>query len=235
MKELRKFIPALLVAVGLLALGLCIQSGLNSISANKRTVAVRGLAEREVMADRVTWPIVYKLVGNDLPRLYDQISENNSKITCFLLDNGIAQEEISITAPGIYDQQAERYSQKENVYRYIVTGEVIVTSDKIEKVNDLIMRQAELMKVGISLSNEDYQYQTKYEFLGLNEIKPEMIEEATHNARQAANKFAEDSQSKLGKIINATQGQFTINDRDNYTPWIKEVRVVTYIDFALDD
>ena len=81
----------------------------------------------------------------------------------------------------------------------------------------------------------DYQYQTVYEFTGLNKIKPAMIAEATKNAREAANKFAEDSQSKLGKIRTASQGQFTIEDRDQYTPYIKQVRVVSSIQFYLKD
>ena len=104
----------------------------------------------------------------------------------------------------------------------------------VEKVNALIKRQAELLKQGVALSN-DYEYQTLYEYTGLNDIKPEMIAEATRNAREAAKKFAEDSESDLGKIKSATQGQFSIEDRDAYTPYIKNVRVVTYITYYLED
>jgi hypothetical protein len=62
-----------------------------------------------------------------------------------------------------------------------------------------------------------------------------MIEEATRNARESARKFADDSDSKLGKIRRASQGQFSIEDRDASTPHIKKVRVVSTIDYYLAD
>ena len=102
-------------------------------------------------------------------------------------------------------------------------------------MNELISRQAELLKQGIAITAGDYNYRTIYEYTDLNTIKPEMIAEATQNAREAADKFAADSQSELGQIKSATQGQFSIEDRDPYTPYIKNVRVVTYVNYYLED
>ncbi len=62
-----------------------------------------------------------------------------------------------------------------------------------------------------------------------------MIEEATRNARAVAEKFAADSQSRLGKLKRASQGQFTIEDRDSNTPYIKRVRVVSTVEYYLSD
>ena len=87
----------------------------------------------------------------------------------------------------------------------------------------------------MAITSGDYRYNVQYEYTGLNKIKPQMIEEATKNARQAAEKFAEDSDSELGKIRKANQGQFSITDRDANTPYIKKVRVVTTIDYSLED
>ena len=69
----------------------------------------------------------------------------------------------------------------------------------------------------------------------MNSIKPQMIEEATKNARAAAEKFAKDSESKLGKIKTANQGLFTIENVDEYTPNVKHVRVVTNVTYFLED
>ena len=96
-----------------------------------------------------------------------------------------------------------------------------------------MLRMGELLKQGIAISANDYDQQVQYEFTKLNEIKPAMIEEATKNARAAAEKFAEDSGSRLGKIKDAQQGQFSIEDRDQYTPGIKNVRIVTYVSYFL--
>lgn len=223
------------VAVGLLLLGLQVKSGLTSISANQRTVTVRGLCEKEVTANKVTWPIVSKEVGNDLPSIYGHIESTNAAILKYLKSNGIKDDEISINAPQVVDLQADRYNSNPIPFRYNVTNVVVVTSSQVELVRKLIERQTELLKQGIAIVAGDYQYQTTYEYTDLNSIKPEMIAEATKNAREAAMKFADDSESELGKIKTASQGQFSISDRDQYTPYIKNVRVVSTIVYFLKD
>lgn len=223
------------IGVGLLLLGIQIKRGFNDVSENRRTVSVRGLSEQEVYANNVTWPIVSKEVGNDLPSIYDNLEATNKIILQFLKENGVSDDEISINAPQVVDLQAERYSSGPTPFRYNVTNVVVVTSSKVEKINFLIKRQVELLKQGVAIVAGDYQYQIQYEYTDLNAIKPTMIAEATKNAREAAKKFAEDSDSKLGKIKSASQGQFSIEDRDQYTPYIKHIRVVNYVEYFLDD
>ncbi|MDE6071032.1 MAG: SIMPL domain-containing protein [Muribaculaceae bacterium] len=225
----------LLIGLGLLLLGTQIKKGLNSISDNQRVVTVRGLAEKEVTANKVTWPIVSKEVGNDLPSIYANIENTNNAIISFLKSNGIADTEISVNPPQVLDLQADRYNSISQPYRYNVTNVVVVTSSQVEKVNKLIQQQTELLKKGIAIVAGDYQYQTSYEYTDLNSIKPAMIADATTNAREAAKKFADDSDSKLGKIKTASQGQFSIEDRDQYTPYIKRIRVVSTIVYYLKD
>lgn len=234
-KSVSKIISSVIIAFGVVILGMCIKSGFDNFSYSDRVVTVRGLAEKEVTADKVTWPIVFKEVGNDLPQIYASISKTNNAIVEFLKTNGLSVNEISINAPEIIDLQAERYSSNDKLYRYNVTSVITATSENVELVNNLINRQAELLKQGIAIIADGYSYRTNYEFTNLNSIKPEMIAEATHNAREAAVKFAADSESKLGKIKTATQGQFSISDRDAYTPYIKNVRVVTTIMYYLED
>lgn len=225
----------LFVCAGLIVLGIFIRYGLTHLNDSHRTVTVRGLCEREVKANKVTWPIVSKEVGYYLPTIFTNIETTNSLILKFLKENGIEDSEISVNPPSIIDLQAERYSYNQAPYRYNVTNVVVVTSSKVEKVNELIKKQAELLKQGVAVVAGDYQYQTIYEYTDLNSIKPEMIAEATQNAREAADKFAEDSGSKVGKIQTASQGQFSIEDRDQYTPFIKKIRVVSSIIYYLDD
>ena len=224
-----------LVCAGLIVLGIFLRYGLTHLNDSHRTVMVRGLCEREVNANKVTWPIVSKEVGNYLPSIFTNVENTNRMIVNFLKENGIEDSEISINPPAVIDLQADRYSSyNQNPYRYNVTNVVVVTSSKIDKINELIKRQAELLKQGIAIVAGDYQYQTIYEYTDLNSIKPEMIEEATRNARAAADKFAEDSGSKVGRIQTASQGQFSIEDRDQYTPYIKKIRVVSSINYYLE-
>ena len=133
----------------------------------------------------------------------------------FLRANGISEKEYNVNAPKVQDMQADNYGGNPAPFRYNVTTVVVVTSEQVEKVNKLMNKQTELMSQGIAIVAGDYNYQTLYEFTGLNEIKPDMVADATKNARKAAQKFAQ--------------------DRDQYTPYIKNVRVVSTIEYYLKD
>lgn len=218
--------------VGLVVMGCCIIIAVNNFKSYDRVVQVKGLCEKEVDANLVIWPLAYKLVGNDLATLYKEINQTNSIIIGFLKSNGLANIDIYTNAPLVIDLQADQYSNIDRKYRYIVTSVVTVSSNKVQQVRDIITKQADLLAKGVAIVN-DYNYQIKYGFTGLNDIKPQMIQEATANAREAAIKFAEDSKSKVGKIKTASQGQFSITDKDQNTPYIKNIRVVTSVDYYL--
>ncbi|MDE6464386.1 MAG: SIMPL domain-containing protein [Muribaculaceae bacterium] len=228
-------ISAALVAVSIVVLGFALKAGIDNFVNRDRKVTVRGLCEKEVAANKVTWPIVTKEVGNDLGSIYTKIQNTNAAIVNFLKENGISEAEISVNAPAVYDMAAERYGNNQNPNRYQVTNVVVVTSGNVDVVRGLIERQTELMRQGIAVVAGDYNYTTSYEYTDLNSIKPEMIAEATAAAREAADKFAEDSGSELGRILTASQGQFSIENRDQYTPNIKTVRVVTSITYSLEN
>ena len=231
----RMYIEALIIAAGIALAGVFVGNGLNGITQKSRTVTVKGLAEMEVKADKVTWPMVYKVLGDDLSELYNEIKSTNRKITAFLKEKGIDEEEISINAPEIIDTKADRYNSNIQPYRYNVTPVITVTSKKVDLIRRLINEQSELLKQGVAITSGEYQYNVTYDYTSLNEIKPKMIEEATKNARKAAEQFAKDSECDLGGIQRASQGQFSIENRDANTPYIKQVRVVTTIDYALED
>lgn len=235
MKLIKQILPAFLIAAGIFFLGVFIKSGFDNFSYRDRVVTVRGLAEKEVKANKVTWPIVCKEVGNDLQAIYAKITATNNAVTTFLKNNGVSDSEILVQAPQIADLQADRYSSQNIPYRYNVTSVVVVTSDNVDKINELIKRQTELLKDGVAITEGGYEYRTIYEYAALNDVKPEMIAEATKNARKAADKFAADSHSRIGKIKTASQGQFSIDDRDPYTPYLKKIRVVSTIVFYIED
>ena len=153
----------LLLCAGLIVLGIFIRYGLTHLNDSHRTVTVRGLCEKEFKANKVTWPIVSKEVGNYLPTIFASIENTNNQIVAFLKENGIEDSEISINPPAVIDLQADRYSNNYNYYRYNVTNVVVVTSSKVDKVNELIKKQAELLIQGIAVLAGDYQYQTIYE------------------------------------------------------------------------
>jgi len=230
-----RIIEASILAVGFIILGFLLKTSVDNFSNKDRYVSVKGLSEMEFPADKVTCPLVFKEIGDDLLKIYTSVNAKNDTIVAFLKAKGINEKDINISAPEIVDLQAERYGNERPPYRYNVTSVITITSSDVPKIKALITQQSELLKKGIAIISGDYRYQINYEFTKLNDVKPKMIEEATKNARATAEKFASDSDSKLGKIKNANQGQFSIVDRDSNTPDIKRVRVVTTIDYYLED
>ncbi len=230
MKNFR--VEALILCLGLVIMGDLLRSGVET----DRVVTVKGLSEREVPADKVTWPLVYKELGNDPAEMYERLARKNQTVIAFLKEKGLSENEISINAPQITDRQADSYDQNNILYRYKATSVITVTSNQVELIRKIMQSQSELMKMGIALVTEEYGNNTvKYEITGLNKIKPDMIEESTKNARATAEKFAKDSESELGKIRKASQGQFSIENRDMNTPYIKRVRVVSTIEYYIED
>lgn len=224
-----------ILAFGIVILGLCIKWGIDDFAEKDRCVTVKGLAEKEVEADKVTWPIQTKELGNDLAALYSSINSTNEKIKTFLLNNGVKAGEITVNAPTVIDMNANQYNQQINTYRYNITSTITVTSRNVKLVRSIIARQGELLKQGVAVVDGGYESRVEYEYVSFQQMKPEMMQEAIKNAQTTAEQFAKNSDSKINKIMTADQGQFSISDRDANTPYIKKVRVVTTVTYSLKD
>lgn len=230
------FILGAFICIGLSVLGYLLAGAAIDFKQYDRSVTVKGLSEREYIADIVIWPIEFTVADNDLERLYLRIDDYTNRIKAFLEKRNITAEEITLSSPSINDKTAQQYGGgPAPKYRYSANQTVTVYSKNIEAVRKVMSQLSELGKQGIVFTGGGYQYQTEYIFTRLNEVKPEMIEEATRKAREVADKFANDSQSTLGKIKRASQGQFSINARDKNNPHIKRVRVVSTVQYYLSD
>lgn len=234
--EASALVLGVFILLGLSALGYLLGNAAIEYKQFDRSVTVKGLSEHEYDADIVIWPIQFTAAGNDLGTLYNSIEENTAKIKLFLGRNGISPEEITFASPAITDKSAQQYGNNAKPeFRYTALQTVTVYSTNIQSVRIVMSSLSELGKQGIVFTGGDYQSQTEYMFTRLNEVKPEMIEEATRKAREVAEKFASDSQSRLGKIRKASQGQFSISARDKNNPHIKKIRVVSTVEYYLSD
>lgn len=229
-----KFYIGLFVMIGLIVLGMMMPRAVDKFRSFDRMVNVKGLCEKEVKADKVIWPVVYRVMANDVQSVYDQTDSNNAAIIDFLKAGGIKDSEITVSVPEISDKYATEYGSNDRAFRYIAKNVITVYTSDVDAVLALMSRQSDLLKKGIVTGGSNqWENPVEFKYEGLNEIKPEMIEEATRNAREAAEKFAKDSDSRLGKIRTANQGTFTIENRDSNTPYIKKVRVVTSVTYYL--
>ncbi len=229
--------PALMLAAGLVLAGYFI--GNLQVNGKKfdRYVTVKGLSEREVPADLAVWPINIVLTGDDLEEISRRIELQNEVVYTFFTDRGFSAEEITRGAVNINDARANIYNPQAqaSANRYLAKSEFTVRTSDIPKLQRALTESPELLAKGIVMGSKNEWQPIEYIFTGLNDLKPEMIEEATRNAREVAAKFARDSDAEVGQIRVARQGQFSIANRDANTPQIKKVRVVSTIDFQLED
>jgi len=223
------------ICVGMIATGFIVGSSAIRFKEYERVVTVKGLAEREVPADVAVWPIRFTAASNDLTDLYATMEGNTKLITSYLQDSGFGAAEITTASPVVTDKFAQAYGGQKISIRYTALQVITVYSNKIDAVRSSQGNLAELGKKGIALGGNEYGQKTQFLFTGLNGIKPAMIEEATGNARSAAEQFASDAKSQVGKLKSANQGQFTIEDRDSNTPYLKKVRVVSTVEYYLAD
>ncbi|MCQ2310347.1 MAG: SIMPL domain-containing protein [Paludibacteraceae bacterium] len=225
----KRFYSALLLALGIALSGWFIYLGIHQFAYHDRAVTVKGLSTRTVKADYVVWPLKISVSGNDLTALSAELNRVEQTARDFFIAKGFEATEMSMSNTEIEDRWSGYYDHRPE-YRYTVSQSLIISTADVDKVVANQGCQAELLKKGVILNS--YAWNTNYQYNGLSDLKPEMIEEATKNARAVAQKFADDAQCSLGSIRSACQGQFSV-EADENQPWIKHVRVVTTIDYYL--
>lgn len=229
-------LPAIVIAIGIAAAGYFIGQTMFNSKVGINTAEVKGLAERRVQSDRAFWRIQYTVSGRDadaIPELYDRSKADRTKIVALLAESGFDESEV---LPGVVDyNRVEFRDEDQNLVdeKYVLRGSIEVETDKVQLVSEARSKLNELIAVGIDIRNNA----PSYYFTGLNDIKPEMLKEATTNARLAANEFASNAGVDVGGIRDARQGGFIIRDvgetYSDTTKIEKDVRVVTTITFYL--
>jgi hypothetical protein len=228
----RSIIAALLLALGLLGAGWFASQGMARLKTQDRYVTVKGSAEKIVDADLVVWPLPHSVGGNDLAGVQHQLDANTATIRAFFAGAGFKPEEIVVSPPRLEDRWAYAYGDNRPPERYRYANTVTLRTGNVDKALAALRQSGELVGRGVMIgegSTPDFDY-TK-----LNDIKPALIAEATANARESAVQFAKDSDSRLGGIRSANQGVVTISDRDQSSPQVKKVRVVTTVEYFLKD
>lgn len=238
-----QLLPAAILALGVLIAGGAIGRGFTQARLGDRYVSVKGVSEREVKADLALWPIQLSTTGADLARSQVELNNGIARVKVFLANQGLDTAEARLQVLRVTDRDANPYQQNLAGPRFIISQTLIVRSTEPDKVLAASQRVGELVAAGVVLSSgpEYGPAGPSFLFTRLNDIKPAMIAEATGRAREAAEQFARDAQSRLGGIRQANQGVFVILPRDQ-APGVSEesqlfktVRVVASVDYYLKD
>jgi uncharacterized protein len=233
MQERHNWISAALLALGMILAAIVIAAAIRDFRISDRYVEVKGFAEREVMADLAIWPIQFQLAGNSLNEIRQAMDAADEAVIAYLKLRGFEDNEISRTPPRINDQWIYASGAHRPENRYSAERGITLRTTRVEATRSALEDAAELISQDVVLT-PGWGQSAQFLFTGLEAIKPEMIAEATADARQAAAQFAADSEARVGAIRSARQGFFSINERDPSTPELKVVRVVTTIEYILD-
>lgn len=231
-----------LLAISIIAAGFMVSSGLKEFRSADRTIYMKGLAQKDVEADLALWTIRHSATGDNLNQVQQNIQNNSEKIRSFLQQNGLAETDIASRRLEVTDLLAQAYrSQGSENSRFIISEVLVIRTNEVNKVNIAYQNSGELLKQNVSLIVQQNQSPIDYIYTGLNDIKPEMIAEATKNAREGAEQFAKDSGADIGGIKYANQGVFQILPRDSDNSFeergsqYKTVRVVSTIQFEIEE
>lgn len=231
----RSLLAALLLALGLVGAGWFVAQGLARLKTADRFVTVKGSAERIVDADLVVWPLAHSVGGNDLADVQRRLDANSATIRNFFTAAGFKAAEIVVSPPRLEDRWAYAYGENRPPERFRYSTTVTLRTSDVANALVVLRRSGELVSRGVMLGAEGEAAGPDFDYTKLNDIKPALIAEATANARRSAEQFAKDSGARIGGIRSANQGVIDIGDRDQGSPQVKKVRVVTTVEYFLKD
>ena len=227
------YLAALILGAGFGLCGYFIANGLTDSRQYARFVEVKGLAERVVKSDEAIWTLNIKLVNKELPALYQAIDDAQGKTRQFLIKQGFKDADISTNPVSVTDNQSVSYNQNQDMPRYSADTGLTVSTNQVDQIAEAVQKTGDLVQQGIvvTASNATFRYSD------LNSIKPEMLNEATQSAHEAALSFASNAKAQIGYIRRAMQGLFSISDAnstyDSGNAIMKKVRVVTTVEYQL--
>lgn len=225
----KNMIQGVSIVLAAFVLGLMLVCAVRTLKSFDDTVKVRGLCEKEVPADRVVYRISYSEKSNSLADLRNTIRQNNDIIMEKLRSAGFKDDELKVGNASYDDRYTYANDVSQITFRYQANQTITVFSKNL----DLVRKVQQTLETDLVNQNILANSWADYQFLGLNEIKPAMIAESLENARAAADEFAKNSHSRIGKMRTASQGYFEVEDLDENTPQVKKVRVVTTVEYYL--
>ena len=236
----------LLLAVGLILGGLLLGTRIRDFKRADRYVEVKGLVERTVKSDTATWPISFSEAGDSLPDVFAASEKDKAAVVAFLKAQGFADSDLTLGSIAVTDRSTQQFNNNTHGPRFVVEQTITVNSGDVDKVAAANAKTADLIRAGVVIQSGQNGGGVVYKFNGLNALKPDMITEATRNARASADRFAADSGSQVGAIRDANQGVFSISaanaggtgedggfDQQADSSIMKKVRVVSTIDYYL--
>ena len=237
--HLSRLLAALLLGAGLALGGHFVSAGLERFRLADRSVTVKGLAEQAVDSDYAVWVLGFRRAGPEFGSVQQALAADRERVLAFLRERGFTEQELEIRPLQVQDLYAREYGQGNQPLRFNGTGQVLVKSARVAEVEQAALAVDPLIQAGVQLGGLDEgPAGPRYQLRGFNELKGPLLAEATHNAREQADKFAAEAGARLGPLRSANQGVIRIsgddgNDFDDGRSRSKRLRVVSTFEYAL--
>ena len=237
--ENQSLLQTIIISVAILGLGYFLGNGIQNFNRHERVISVRGLAEKEVDSNVAVWKIQFNVSSNQMQDVKSQLPIAQQAVQDFLIEQGFSPEELTKGAQ-IKDREAAEYGSEKGM-RFVASAYYSVKTDQVAKVESAEQKIDDILKKGVVVTGS----QKNFYFTNLNDIKPEMLDEATRNARQAAEGFSKSMSVQVGKMKSASQGVFSVENplgaeggyeygSSSGSTLKKKVRVVTQVEFYVE-
>lgn len=197
-------------------------------------IAVTGSAKKRITSDYLVWTL---RVTSQQPSATDaahELAEWTTKIRSFLSREGVESAEISVQPIS-----TETSSRRGKVTTYLLTRSFEIRSPRVEKLSAVADRSSELLAQGIPLAADSPQYV----YTKLPALRPQLLAQATRDARSRAKTIVEATGAHLGKLRRVSVGVFQVTSPNSTevqdygvydtTTLDKDVTAVVNVTFAL--
>ena len=237
MSGMSRLLVALIVGAGIACAGFFVGSGLERFRMADRSIAVKGLAEKDVEADFAVWSLNFRRADNVFAVVQQTLAADRERVLAFLKAQGFEDDEVEARPLAVQDLLARDYAQSNTPLRFNGSGQVLVRTPRVDQVAKAALAIDPLIQAGVQFS-DDGNDGPRYLLRGFNDIKAPLLAEATRNAREQAEKFAAEAGAKLGELKSANQGVISItgddgNDYDDGRSRTKRLRVVSSFVYGL--
>ncbi|TNJ44538.1 SIMPL domain-containing protein [Tamlana fucoidanivorans] len=218
---MKNHFTAIIFAVAIITAAFIFGNAVVNRNQKDGTIAVTGLGKTDFTSDLIVWEAKFSQSNLSLKDGYSKLKQDRITILEYLKANGLPDSVIVFSAVETKKNTKPNYSENgkylgETFIGYTLMQTVHVDSKAVELVETISREVTDLLNKGIQL----YSIAPRYYYTKLEDLKIEMIAQATENANLRAKRIAENSGAKLNDLVSANMGIFQItgqNSNENYS------------------
>jgi hypothetical protein len=205
---------AVAIVIGSWLLGSSFKEAKQIENAHRNSIRVKGYAQKNIESDLGKWSASIKARSTDIQSAYSQLNSAKSTTLNFLTSLGVSESSIvfsPVNTREIYQQKTSGYGETNQLEGYELSLNVSFESDNLDKIEEVSRVSSELIQQGINIQS----YSPQYFYTKIEDLKLEMLAEASKNAYERAEKLAGNTGSDVGTLQSASQGVFQITSRNS--------------------